>query len=493
MKKLKFDRENGKLVFLVILILIIITLFTRYYGSADAGDYSDSAKFFSGKYAGDIRNSHSYLYGFIHSFFVGAFENFFFFKITSLVCLALIIYSVYYISNKDRKTLWLILLSPTAWYMAPWISPIQLSGLFLLWAWYFMKRYDESLKLSNLFYSGIFIGLGWAVWDTIVFFGAFLAISFLFQRKTSHSLYFVIFVLAGLLPRLILDQYLFNFPFYTILKSSFGTLTNAFLLGRGSAYVYENIIKNTLLFLYIIISIPLYYFFVYKRTSFIKNRKTILFLSASLLLILINPQIRYVLSIAPIIIILTGSYFSDAQFKKQVIFSLLAICFFVFPYVIQMGYNINDALTGVEVTSFISDFDKIKFSDRPYREILSEDIEAIADKFPDQYFIVGPTDDSFQVLCDVYWGSKVKEFVSVQDYNLYFKNQSVIFSKTFMPEINIRDRRQIWLAGGISKNEKDDTPYEEIQYMIVMGEDPGVEGFEKIETYNRLTLWRKTG
>ena len=119
MKKLKFDRENGKLVFLVILILIIITLFTRYYGSADAGDYSDSAKFFSGKYAGDIRNSHSYLYGFIHSFFVGAFENFFFFKITSLVCLALIIYSVYYISNKDRKTLWLILLSPTAWYRLP--------------------------------------------------------------------------------------------------------------------------------------------------------------------------------------------------------------------------------------------------------------------------------------------------------------------------------------------------------------------------------------
>ena len=73
-------------------------------------------------------------------------------------------------SNKNKKTLLLILTSPIVWFMAPWISPIQLSSLLFLWGYYFIKKYDEKGKIKNLFYSALFLGLSWAFWDPIIYF-----------------------------------------------------------------------------------------------------------------------------------------------------------------------------------------------------------------------------------------------------------------------------------------------------------------------------------
>jgi len=124
---------KNKSVIAVILILVIITISTNYYGSTDTGDYSDSAKYFSGKYDAKIRNSHSYLFGYLHYPYIKFFDNFLIFKITSVLFLILIVISVYHISKKNKMALWLTLLSPVIWYMAPWINPIQLTSLMLLY------------------------------------------------------------------------------------------------------------------------------------------------------------------------------------------------------------------------------------------------------------------------------------------------------------------------------------------------------------------------
>ena len=65
---------------------------------------------------------------------------------------AIIVYSVYIISNRNKKSLWMILLSPIIWYMAPWISPIQLASLFFLWGYYFITVVIAAII-------GIFVGI----------------------------------------------------------------------------------------------------------------------------------------------------------------------------------------------------------------------------------------------------------------------------------------------------------------------------------------------
>jgi len=165
------SKNEKALVIVVSLLLILITLFSNFYGSTDVFDYSDVAKFFAGDYDAKIRTSHSYLYGFIHAPFIGLFDSYLAFKITSLISLFLIVYSVYWISGKDKRALWLMLLSPIVWYMAPWVSPIQLASLLFLWGYYWIKKYEKNAKVGELFYSGLLIGLAWAFWDAVLFFG----------------------------------------------------------------------------------------------------------------------------------------------------------------------------------------------------------------------------------------------------------------------------------------------------------------------------------
>ena len=102
MKKDSF-KNNKKLIIFIFLFLIILTFSTEYYGQIDINDYSNVAKFFAGNPASKIRRSHSYLFGFMHSQFVAITNNLISFKINSLIFLMLIVLSVYYISNKDKK------------------------------------------------------------------------------------------------------------------------------------------------------------------------------------------------------------------------------------------------------------------------------------------------------------------------------------------------------------------------------------------------------
>src|SRR3989344_4693814 len=98
---MKLSKYNK--IVLVSILLVVLTISTNYYGSTDIYDYSDSARFFAGGYSADIRSSHSYFYGFLHSILLNIFQSYFVFKITSLIFLFILILSVYYISEKNSK------------------------------------------------------------------------------------------------------------------------------------------------------------------------------------------------------------------------------------------------------------------------------------------------------------------------------------------------------------------------------------------------------
>ncbi len=485
MEKILYSK---KAMFIIIAILFIVTLFTNYYGSTDIGDYADSAKYFAGDYSAKIRNSHSYLFGFIHAPLLKIYPNFIWFKITSLIFIFGIIYSVYYMSNKNKKALWLILLSPAVWYMAPWINPIQLASLCLLWAWYFIYKYDKTDKLRYLIYSGILVGFGWAVWNTILFFGIFLTLAFLFNRKFSHMLYFWIFVFIGLLPNLILDHFIFNFAFYTVIKTTLSNILATFLGGiyENSKYSLSNKIIPLIL---IIITIPFSFWRLYGKNYLKENYKSIIFITLSILLILINPQIRYIVAVIPIIVVLVSKEMNYGQFKKQLVISAVILLIFVFPYLIQISYGINGEVEGTDIRGVIQEGINLN---KPFvRTTIIEDMNNISHIYPSKTFIIGNAADDYATLARHYWGENVVEFVSIQDYELWKNNQSILFEKELRVKPNIADRRVSWISGGIGINEINSVNYSDIDYAIGINEPVKLEGFSVIYKTNKLYVSRR--
>jgi succinate dehydrogenase hydrophobic anchor subunit len=490
-EKLKF--KDGAVIVIGIIFLVALTFLTTYFGSTDVADYSDTAKYFAGKLSSDIRNSHSYVYGFMHYPFVKFMDNFLSFKITGLICLLLIIFSVY-IVTKNKKALYLILFSPAVWYMAPWINPIQLASLLFIWAYFSIRTYENSGKLKYLALSGFLIGLAWCFWDTILFIGLFLVVSFMYNKKLSHFALIFLFILIGLFPRFILDTYLFGFPFYSMLKSTMGTIANIFggiyqksILSQATSYASSGLIA----ILPVLLAVPLFFWKLYNPKIFIKEKKTMIFLTLSLILFLINPQIRYILVIIPIMVIVLAKNISEKQFKFQLILSILIILFFVSPYILQIKYSISDNPLGSEITNlFESKFKFILNQTFPSQEMESN-LNSIADLYPNQTFIVGIRPDDFQNLAHFYWGNQINEFVSIQDYEMYIKNETTLFQKTLMPAPRINDRRQIWISGGMSINANDKTDYGNITLAIGYLEPVNLQNFRLVNQFGNLYLSKK--
>ncbi|MEK6875354.1 MAG: hypothetical protein AABX30_01585 [Nanoarchaeota archaeon] len=472
--------DNRAILIIAITVIFLITILTKYYGDADIGDYADVAKFFAGEYNAKIRSSHSYFYGFISSPFVKLTGNFSGMKIMTLIWLILLILSIYYISGKDRKTLLLTITAPIFWYMAPIINPIQIASLFFLWGYYFLERHNEQEKIKHLFYSGIFFGLAWVFWDTVLHFGILLFLCFFWNKKAYHSFLFIIAILIGLAPRLILDQLLFNFPFYTILKSFIGGIVNSLWSGViGSGHTPKTFVNVFC----VLIIIPLYSWTLLTKENFNKDKFFLFFLLLSLLLILSNPQIRYTLIITPIILLKIGKLINEAQLKKYLYFSVILSILIIIPYLIQIKYSMNNS----EFNSILEDINGTSIISIGQSEIIQGDLDAISRDFPNETFLVGPFPDDYAILARLYSGNNIKEFVSMQDYKLYLKNETILFKKEFRPISNINDRREIWIIGGISAK-MEEFEFSNITKGIGINSIINLNNSEFIKKYNVLYI-----
>ncbi len=484
---LKFDKiSNRNIIFFTVILLFVVSLATNYVGGIDVNDYADVAKFFAGDYNTKIRTAHSMLYGFVHTPLVYLFKSLIVMKITSLLWLFLMILSVYYISNKDRRTLLLIIASPIIWYMGPWINPIQLASLLFLWGFYFINKFDKTEKIKYLAYSGILIGLSWSFWNTVFFILFFFIITFFYNRNVNHLLIFLFFTIIGLLPILIFDQVVFGFAFYSIIKH---IAANVVVLFSGSIYPETvQILNSAYNYITFILMLPVFVYTLFSRNFFINRKRQIIFLTLSFLFFLSNPQIRYIIFLWPILIIYLAKSLNEKQFRIQLlIFTILSILVVV-PYIIQIKYTTNAA----DFDNVVANFGNWQFSKENRLDIIAQDLEKLVSQYPNEVFLVGNGVDDYAGLARVYWGKEVKEFVSMQDYNLYLKNESTIYEKIFSPIPRIQDRRQIWIGGGLLKNENDETDYSSIKYGIGIDKPLEAEGFQVIEKYDILYLSEKT-
>lgn len=489
----EFRKSEKIYLFATALALILITFATKYYGSTDIGDYTDVGLYLAGEYQGDIRGSHSFLYGAMHAPFLKVLEGLWLFKLTSLFALFGIIYSVYLISNRNKNALWLALLSPVVWYMAPWANPLQLASLLLLWAWFFIKKFEEERSLRFVVYSGLLIGLGWAIWDSILFFGILLTLPFMFDKKLWENCLLVVSVFVGLLPRLILDQALFGFPFYTIMKSFLGTLANfsGGIYERASGHTGASII---LIILSLLVIPSLFWRKLANKDFLIKEARTLVFLAISGILLLTNLQIRYLVVLVPIIIVLCSENIDIKRIKTALIISVVVSLIFVVPYIVQIGYNIDNKPFGVEISYIAGKFSSgqgVSIERGNVQSEIRKSLIDVSNKYPGELFVVGNAPDDYALLAGLSSNLNISKFVSIQDYEMWVRNESTFYSKRFAPTPRINDRRQIWLEGGMDRSLKEDWSYSSIKYALGVEVPAELEGFNVSEKIGRIYLSEK--
>ncbi|MFH1431155.1 MAG: hypothetical protein ABIG37_01665 [Nanoarchaeota archaeon] len=485
-KQVKKFEKNWIIISLVIALLFLLCILTKFYGVSDVGDYSDIAKFFAGKYSAKLRTSHPISYGLMHTPFLKIMDSFIFLKLSSVLWLSLIIISVYYISNKNKKTLLLILTTPVIWYMSPYISPIPLTCFLFLWSYYFIKKYDEKQELKHLLYSGLLIGVAWIFWEAVTYFAFALVITFLLNKKLSHSIYFVLALLVGVFPKLLIDYIFFGFPFYSILKHFFSVIAFSFY---GSIYGQtEN--RSLLALLPTLLIIPIYTLILFTKRNFKKYKKQIFFILFSLFMIwLAGSQIRYVFMLIPIIILLLGEILTEKQFKIQLIIFIVLTLLIANLYLIQAKYETNSK----DFSQFVINLGSLELNSSFYESTLNEDIIAIAKDYPAQIFIVGNSPDDYQTLAHVYWEKNIKEFVSIQDYRLFLQDSSLIFKKTICSNSKIQNRREICISAYLERlsDNKDNTDYSSIKYAISLQDNLDLDNFKLIKKYHILSLFEK--
>ncbi|KKT25435.1 hypothetical protein J4408_01890 [Candidatus Pacearchaeota archaeon] len=488
--KLKHPKILIGVFILLMIILAFITVPHDVLDATDIKDYTDTAKFFAGDYAAKQRASHSILYGLMLSPYVALTDSFFLIKFSSVFFLILLILSIYYISGKDKRTLILALFLPLIWYVTPWISPVPLSALLFLWAYYFIDKYNKDSKETDkgkiryLIYSGLLVGLASAFWTTVLYLSFFFLITFFYNKKFYSTWIFLLSLFVGFLPALIVDQMVYGFAFYSLIKHI--SSAAIFFLYNGT---YNQGFSSTILDrIIVLIFVPFYSYLLLKKENFVKNKAIVVFLVLTLLFILTNPQIRLLLVIAPIILILIGNKLSDKQFKIQIIIFIILSLLVITPYVIQGIYEIEN---GKYLQTAITEFNSLNLNYPPTEKIIVKDLEKIEKDYANEIFVVGNNNDDYRYLAHLYWGDQLKEFVSIEDYNLYLENNSEIIKKRISSRAKIEERREVWIEIGIGKNSNDKTDYEAIKYAISLEEDIDLEGFELVKEYDKLRVFEK--
>lgn len=480
---MKPNKVNVVIILSTVLLMLILSLSTRFIGITDIGDYTNTAKFLAGESVSKIRSSHSLLYSMMFAPFVKLTNDYLVIKLATILWLFLLILSVYYLSNKNRKTLLLLATAPAVWYMVPWISPVPLAALLFLWTYHFIKKYDAENKLKYLLYSGLLMGLACAVWDPALYFAGFLSLCFFYDKKLLHFFYYLASIFAGMIPKFVLDYFLFNFPFYGLLRFFSGEITFTFF---GS--IYENIsVLPTSNIILAFLFIPVFSYILFSKKLFQKHKKTMFFIIFFLILLIFNAQQRITLMYVPIILLILGETLTEKQFKIQLAVFLIISLLIINPYIIQIKYETN----GREFNSFISALPNIKLSPQFSEDLIKQDLEEISSAYSNESFVVGNRDDHYAELDRVYWGSEITEFVSIQDYRLFLENKSIIFEKIFSLKPNIQERREIWIQGGIKKNSLDSTDYNTIEYGISFDETLDLEDFVFVKKYGVLSLFKK--
>lgn len=448
------------------LFLLLLNIFSIKIIFVDTPQYIGVAKEFAGIGFSKVRATSSWVYGFLLGQSLKIAPLLLTLKIINMSFLVLDAILIYLIT-KRKETFLLWIFSPLVWYMAPFInSTLPVSFLFLL-AYYALKRYEEKNKSIYFIISALSLGLACSLWAASIYLTIFFLIAFFYDKKLLQLILYLIPLLVGFSVRLIIDYHYFGFPLLSLIT---GIGSNfIYLLGQQIHLKAAYIPPKTPFYILYLISLFIISPLLFKlyKLNIKQNKKELIFLILSLLVLLYPSefQFRFLLTIAPLIIILLGNLISKKELIAHIILSLIIIGIIIYPYLTDK----KDKLT-------------------------EEDLNKLAQDYPNQSFIAGTSNyyvDSF-VFSSLYWGKGIKEFISFDEYDMSKKNES-IFSKYELevkPKINILKKMKLMLL----YERTDDKDYTDIDYLIAYKDNkmplPPKE-FKLIEEYNVLNLYKK--
>ena len=451
--------KNKDLILIVTgfsLVIIILNLLIKNLLYTDVGDYLAVAKYFSNNIVSRIRSTHSWVYGLFLAQFLKIYSSIFFAKIINssfLVFTALLLYNL----TKDKKSLFLWILSPVVWYMMPQISPILPSAFLLLLSYKFIKEYESKEKLNYLIYSALPLGLSSILWDSMIPISFFFILVFFFNKKLKEILFFGIFFFMAFSIRFIVDYYLFNYPFFSLFRFFGGSLL--VYLRQGNYTHISNPVLNYILYLVIISP---FLFKIYKL-NFKECKKELIFLLLTVLMFISSSnQLRYVLILAPISILLISKVITKKELVINSIISVLLIIFLLYP-------------------SFADNSEKL----------IQDDLNQISKDFQNEVFFAGNEQegDAYLVYSLVYWGKDIKEIISWQDLQLVLNNKTNFQQYRYESKAKVGETRNVWLEFGVSR--VDNRTYEDVDYLISSKNETSLKNFKLVKSYTTLNVFRK--
>ncbi len=445
-------KDYIKWIALILFIgLIVFTFVSERVLFSDVPQYLAVGKEFSDISHAKVRNTPGWLYGWLIGKVLDIYPSLMLVKTLNLIWYLLTLLVLYLIVRRV-EVLFLYIISPLVWYLAPWINPLPLVSLLFLIVYYlFLKD-----NIISYLIGGLILGLATSIWWPAFYFSVFFFLSFLYDKKFLNVILVLISFLISFSIRIIFDWYYFSMPFFSTLRGFGSNLS--FLVGDAPGGLPEHNILKYLLVL--IIMSPLLYRLVF--VNWIKERKTGIFLILCLILFLFNFQLRFFLTITPIIVLLIGLKINRKELIGGLVVSIIIVSF------LTSGY----------------------FSSRD--KLIKKDLELLEKDLPDERFIVGyegGSEEEAAYLDTIYWGDKIKEFIRYSEYKLWLKKDNLFREYKFESKSRINDLRKLELNLKYLVN--GDNNFKDVRYWILIKDGSVDKDFEFFKEYKILKVFKK--
>jgi hypothetical protein len=281
---------------------------------------------------------------------------------------------------------------------------------------------------------------------------------YFWNERFSKTILYIVFLLIGFIPNLIIDFYFLGAPGYTLIRH-FGS---QFIISLGlnpttsDFHLFETIKNNLEILLIPIIISPLLYK-LYKF-DFLKYKKDSVFLFLTLLILIVRASLlKYLLIISPLAVLFLSKVFNKKDILIHAIVSILLIV------LLTSGY----------------------FTDNQ-SSLLSKDLIQIKEDFSPDYII----SESYEtnVFGALSWENK-PFYVWEQDYLSHINNESFTRSYNFEinPKIPVKDALDI----RVSFKGAPVTDYAREKIIFVSEDEKEIESFKLRKCYSVLCAYER--
>tara|TARA_Y100000034_G_scaffold132952_1_gene197189 strand:+ start:1428 stop:2822 length:1395 start_codon:yes stop_codon:yes gene_type:complete len=452
------------LIYLIpfLLILILFAVFSTQIIFHDTTEYITLSKYLAGTNNVNIFTSHSIIYPFIISFLLKIWPSLTTIKLINTFWIFLI--GLTFLLLKNKKAFIIFAFSPLTWITSIQTTPILPASFFFLLSFIlFKKKFPYHLLIS-----GLLLGLSFATYTPMILVSFFFILIYFWNKNFKDFIIYIIAFSIGFLPRMILDYYYFNMPFYSLIRF-FGTNV-VILLGQHIQTAPVQLFLNIDSLLIFIAISPLL-FKIYKLNTR-KYKQEIIFLTIIFLIILIRASLlKYFIIISPIIILLLVKVYNNKDIKWHCILSILLIIFLTSNYFITTN-NLNS------------------INENNLDNLIQNDLNQIATDYNNQYIIAGPFEAT--KFAQFIWKEK-PYFIWFQEYQASINNQSTIREYHLNFNSNIPLKNQLQISAYF--NRYDNKTYNNEDLILVTQkskeEFPELNNFNLDKCYDVLCVYQK--